>query len=33
MSKRKIEKKLERLEKLLDQIAEAQIINSDDPDT
>ena len=33
MSKRKIEKKLESLEKLLDQIDEVRIINSDDPDT
>lgn len=33
MSKTKIEKKLEQLKELLDKITEAQIINSDDPDT
>jgi len=30
---RKIESKLEKLSKLLDKIAETQIINSDDPET
>jgi hypothetical protein len=31
--KNQIEKKLAKLSKLIDKIAEAQIINSDDPDT
>jgi len=31
--RKKIEKKLEKLSKLLDKIDEAQVINSDDPET
>jgi len=33
MSKKSIQTKLEKLSKLLDKIAEVQVINSEDPDT